>query len=61
MYLGVPGSGLKSTLAFPVLAPLTLSRLRRLVRQKQPEVINLHFVDNAAAYAMILAKNLICR
>ena len=55
-YLGVPGSGWKSSLVFPLLAPATLIRLQRLVHRVQPDLINLHFVDNATAYALALAR-----
>ncbi len=56
VYLGVPGSGWKSTAAFPLLAPITLLYLRGLVQRAQPNLINLHFADNATLYALALAQ-----
>jgi len=55
IYLGVPGCGWKSTLVFPLLAPTTLIYLRRIAQETQPDLINLHFADNATAYALVLA------
>ncbi len=55
LYLGVPGAGWRSTLLFPLLAPATLLYLLLLVRRRPPELLHLHFVDNAAAYALLLS------
>ena len=55
MYLGIPGSGMKSTAVFPFLAPLTLLQLRRLVTDLEPDIINLHLADNATAYSLFIA------
>jgi glycosyltransferase involved in cell wall biosynthesis len=55
VYLGVPGAGWRATLLFPLLAPLTVVYLLLLVRRRPPQLLHLHFVDNAAAYALLLA------
>ena len=52
-YLGLPGLGLSTTLAFPFFAPRTLWQLWRLPK---PDLIHLQFVDNGALYALYLYK-----
>jgi len=53
-YFGLPFSTLKSTLAFPFFSIKTLVALTRLIKSQKIEVLNFHFVDNAAWYVCAL-------
>lgn len=52
-FLSLPRT-LKLALAFPPMFPVTIVRLWWLVKRHQISVINLHFVDDAGLYAVVL-------
>ncbi len=56
VYLGLPGRTLKSFLAFFVFFSLDFPRLIGTVRARKPDLINLHFVDSAGFYGLLLNR-----
>ena len=52
-FLALPKT-IKSALVFPFLFPLTVIKLWRLIKSQKIDVLNIHFADDAAFYALIL-------
>lgn len=50
----VPGRALKSVLAFLLTLPLTLLRLRALVKREHVSVVNVHYANESAVYFGLL-------
>ncbi|MCX6784057.1 MAG: glycosyltransferase family 4 protein [candidate division WWE3 bacterium] len=55
LFLGLPFRGLRSTLGFVPLFFITLIKFINIIKVIKPDVINLHFVDDAALYAWIIS------
>jgi glycosyltransferase involved in cell wall biosynthesis len=55
-YLGVPGRSIKSILAFLVYFLPSLWMLSKHLREKKPQIVNLHFVDSTGFYVLILKR-----
>ncbi len=56
IYLGLPGSSLKSLLVFLIYFIPSILYLKRFVREKKPDVLNFHFVDSTGFYVLMLKR-----
>lgn len=52
-FLALPRT-FKSALVFPLLFPLTILNICRLLKSQKTDVLNLHFADDAAFYALVV-------
>jgi glycosyltransferase involved in cell wall biosynthesis len=53
-FLGLPFKTLFSTLAFPVFGIVSVITIARLIKKEKISVLNLHFVDDAGFYALVV-------
>lgn len=55
LFLGLPFRGFRSTLGFAPFFVITTINLIKIIKRIKPDVINLHFVDDAALYALVVS------
>lgn len=54
IYLALPFTSFLSTLAFPIFSFVSVFKISRLIRKEEIDVLNLHFVDDAGFYALLV-------